>query len=490
MKHAVKRGALALALATSALATPFSAPGVSANETLPATTVLNLANLQVVKTDTAVPGITRTEYSGAPYKGPWKVNVVVIDPDLAPVNLKGTFGTGLGMGLGTSQTTTSMLDGLTTTNVRKPLVGINGGFFDGNMKNPAEDTWDGDLNGVVIQGGKLLSEAVRGKGGKPVSTSLVLQHGRAYITELSTTLKIKPKGSTNPTEERQLDGINRVPGRASHCEQPDPADTGVPPETQDRDTGVCEDPSEIISFTKEYGTKTPTTAFIVTPNDPDVVTPPDAKRISSDEGFEVVLDSANNVTACFDSKLPVTGSGCTEVANRGGNQVSNGGRILQGIGEGADWLRARTRRGSGFDFPEEVVDTRFNTRLSLDSSMYVTAGGDLLVRNGHIEYTDPAGSIDNRPRTAVGTDHLGRTVLVTVDGIDDPNNVVSIGATRGELATLMHDLNVLDAVNMDGGGSTTLVWEQKLVNIPTDGNARERAVGDTVYAGPGGYPMA
>ncbi|MGW7452737.1 phosphodiester glycosidase family protein [Streptomyces sp. NPDC054787] len=477
MKHAVKRGALALALATSALATPFSAPGVSANETLPASTVLKLGNLKVVGTpDTPTPGITRTEYFGV--DGPWKVNVVVIDPDLASVNLKGTFGTGLN----TSQKTSEMLDGLTTTNVRKPLVGINGGFFDGNVKSPA-GTWDGDLNGVVVQGGKLLSEAVRGKGGKPVSTSLVLQHGRAYITELSTTLTINPKGST---AVRQLDGINRIPGRASHCEEPDPADTGNPAET--KIGGVCIDPSEIISFTREYGVgaTTPTTAFGVAPNDPDAVVQPTPTQISNDEGIEVVLDSTNKVIECFDSKEPLPESRCKK-GNRGGRSVPAGGRILQGIGEGADWLRAHTKVDGGFDLPEKVVDTRFGDTLALDPSMYVTAGGDLLLRNGRIEFTDAAGSSDRDPRTAVGTDHYGRTVLVTVDG---GGAGVSIGATRGELATFMQELKVLDAVNMDGGGSTTLVWKQNLVNTPTDGNGRERPVGDSVYAGPGGYPKA
>ncbi|MCP3759525.1 phosphodiester glycosidase family protein [Streptomyces sp. TBY4] len=486
MKHAVKRGSLALALATSALATPFSAPGASANEVLPASTVLNLADLQAGTPDKSVPGITRTEYTGLPYKGPWKVNVVVIDPNLASLNLKGTFGTGLG----TSQQTTSMLGGLTSTPVRKPFVGVNGGFFDGNMKTPGTltDTWDGDLNGVVIQGGKLLSEAVRGKGGRKFSTSLVLQHGRAYITELSTNLKIAPKGGLDSDEERQLDGINRVPGRSAHCERKDPEDKGVPPEIRDNDTGVCEDLSEIISFTKEYGTTTPTTALLVTPNDPDVPVTPATKQISKDEGFEVELNSAGVVTACYDPNEPVDGSKCKK-GNRGGKVIPSGGRILQGIGEGADWLRARTRVDSEFDFTEKVEDTRFGTPLALDPSMYVTAGGDLLLRDGEIQYTDPAEPGRKDPRTAVGTDHYGRTVLVTIDGVDDPDHVVSIGATRGELAAFLKELNVIDAVNMDGGGSTTLVWKQKLANTPTDDNAKERPVGDAVYAGPGGYPM-
>ncbi|MER5867312.1 phosphodiester glycosidase family protein [Kitasatospora sp. NPDC002040] len=467
MKHTAKRGAVALAVAASVVAVPVSAP-----QAVAAPTGLTLALLEsgaTVKTvDLSAPGIVRTAYAGGS-QGPWIVNVVVIDPNEAPLALKGAFGTGLA----TSETTSAMHDGVSVNALRRPRVGVNASFFDGAMKNPGTNTFDGDVGGVLVSGGKLLSEAAKGKGAKPVGSALVLQHGRLYITELSTALTVRPKNSAVPA--RQLDGINRVPGRNAHCEGRESGETIV--------DGTCFDLSEIISFTPEYGGPTPTTAYTVEANDPDKPGGKIQGPISADEGIELDLDADNVVTACYDS-APAVGSTC-EKSNRGGRTVRAGHRILQGIGDAAGWLRTNAPKGTGLELPETVTDTRFGDQLALDPSMYVSPGGDLLLRNGAVSYTQPAGTPAAEPRTAVGTDGFGRTVLVTVDGRD----AVSKGATLLELAVLMQDLGVIDALNMDGGGSTTLVWQGQVVNHPSDGAEVERKVADTVYAGVGGYPL-
>ncbi|MCX5403847.1 phosphodiester glycosidase family protein [Streptomyces sp. NBC_00335] len=469
IKRTATTGAAVLLLTASAvLGAPAAVYGATAGPT-----GLELAKLVPTSTDVSAPGITRTTYS-ARTGGPWNVNVVVIDPDLAPLTLKGTFGTALA----TSQTSSSMLKDVSTTTVRRPRVGINGAFFDGNVTNPANGTHDGDPSGIVVRGGKLLSEAAKGKGSKPVGSALVLQHGRARIAELSTTLKVQPKNG--PLKQRQLDGINRVPGRNAHCEGPDPIDKE---ETFDKD-GVCRDLSEIVSFTPEYAGATPTTAFLASSNDPD--NPSVGGVISTDEGIEVLLDSGNKVTECYEP-APAKGSTC-KIGNRGGRNVPSGGRILQGTGDGTTWLRDNAPVGAELEFPETVFDTRIADTLTLDPSMYVTPGGDLLLKNGKIDYKQPAaGSPDPNPRTAVASDATGRIMLVTVDGDDA---TVSKGATRLELATLLKDLGAVDALNMDGGGSTTLVWQNTVVNHPSDGNEQERPVADTVFAGVGGYPLA
>lgn len=466
IKRTATTGAAVLFLTVSAvLGAPVTVHGATADP-LP---VLELDNLVPTSTDVKTPGITRTTYK-ARTGGPWHVNVVVIDPDLAPLTLKGTFGTGLA----TSQTSSSMLQGVTTTAVRYPRVGINGAFFDGNTQNPANSTHDGDPSGIMVRGGKLLSEAAKGKGSKPVGSALVLQHGRARITELSTTLTIQPKD--DPLKHRQLDGINRVPGRNAHCEGGDPIDAT---ETFDKDL-VCRDPSEIVSFTPEYAGATPTTAFLASSNDPDNPSVPG--EISGDEGIEVLLNSGNKVIECHEP-APAAGSTC-KTGKRGGRNVPSDGRILQGTGDGATWLRSNAPVNAVLEFPATVKDTRIDDPLTLDPSMYITPGGDLLLKNGKIDYT--AGSPKLDPRTAVASDATGRIMFVTVDGNDA---TLSKGATRLELATLLKELGAVDALNMDGGGSTTLVWQNTVVNHPSDGNEQERPVADTVYAGVGGYPL-
>ncbi|MDI6784566.1 MAG: phosphodiester glycosidase family protein, partial [bacterium] len=80
------------------------------------------------------------------------------------------------------------------------------------------------------------------------------------------------------------------------------------------------------------------------------------------------------------------------------------------------------------------------------------------------------------PRSAIGITKENHVLFVTID--DDrkvnllPNERSSIGATLGELAQIMVDLGCVDALNFDGGGSTTLFYEGKMVNRPSDGFPR------------------
>ena len=78
------------------------------------------------------------------------------------------------------------------------------------------------------------------------------------------------------------------------------------------------------------------------------------------------------------------------------------------------------------------------------------------------------------PRTAVG--FAGRRVLFVV--VDGRQEDLSIGMTHRELAELMQRLGCTDAVNLDGGGSSTMWYRGSVVNSPSDG--RQRAVGNAL----------
>ena len=67
------------------------------------------------------------------------------------------------------------------------------------------------------------------------------------------------------------------------------------------------------------------------------------------------------------------------------------------------------------------------------------------------------------PRTAAGYTEKGALILMVVDGRQDRSRGVSLN----ELAMLMQELNVVEAMNLDGGGSTSLVVDNTLVNHPT-----------------------
>lgn len=73
------------------------------------------------------------------------------------------------------------------------------------------------------------------------------------------------------------------------------------------------------------------------------------------------------------------------------------------------------------------------------------------------------GAIGGRnPRTAVGYTSLNNFVLVTVDGREGS----SIGMTLMELANFMKSIGCVEAINLDGGGSTVMYVDGKIVNNP------------------------
>ena len=117
---------------------------------------------------------------------------------------------------------------------------------------------------------------------------------------------------------------------------------------------------------------------------------------------------------------------------------------------------------------------------------WVVSGRNLLVDQG--KPVDPDGGMFNtdlHPRTAAGVDESGRRLwLVVVDGRQEN---YSEGATLNELAALMVHLGAWRALNLDGGGSSTLVMEDKageakVLNAPfhTRVPMRERPVANHV----------
>lgn len=86
----------------------------------------------------------------------------------------------------------------------------------------------------------------------------------------------------------------------------------------------------------------------------------------------------------------------------------------------------------------------------------------------------------SNPRTAIGIIEPGHYVLVVSDG----RTSESAGLSLYELAEFMADeLGVETAYNLDGGGSSTLVYDGAVVNNPTSGvrGSKERAVTDIVF---------
>jgi len=79
------------------------------------------------------------------------------------------------------------------------------------------------------------------------------------------------------------------------------------------------------------------------------------------------------------------------------------------------------------------------------------------------------------PRTVIGLDRRGDIWLIVVDG----RQAASAGMAFSDLQRLADRLQLTDALNLDGGGSTTMVVQGKVVNRPSDAKG-PRAVSDAI----------
>ena len=151
---------------------------------------------------------------------------------------------------------------------------------------------------------------------------------------------------------------------------------------------------------------------------------------------------------------------------------------------GIDIAWVTSRNDSLFNFPEPLENQPEEPVDSFDFSKAETwevddaiHAGPVLMHDGKIRVTTNEevffGSTipDTHPRTAAGYRNSGELVLLVVDG----RQVDSRGVDLQELAILMRDLGCVEAINLDGGGSSAMVVDGKLLNRPA-GTTSQREV--------------
>jgi subtilisin family serine protease len=251
---------------------------------------------------------------------------------------------------------------------------------------------------------------------------------------------------------RILDGDNRRPGLIRACGG---IGGDLPTELPLHDI-TCTDPSELIRSTPILGSDTEAGA-----------------------GAEAILDRRGRVI---------------ELREPRGGTIPADGSVLTGTGDGADWLRAHAAPGRRLRLRTRVATER--GRLPLTSGLGVVNGGPRLLRAGRAEITAAAEGFDHpedpgffyafglrrNPRTMAGVTYDARLLLVAVDG-RAPG--YSAGLTFAEEAAVMRALGARDAVNLDGGGSTTLTVRGTVVTRPSDATG-ERPIGDAILLAPSG----
>lgn len=130
---------------------------------------------------------------------------------------------------------------------------------------------------------------------------------------------------------------------------------------------------------------------------------------------------------------------------------------------------------NSLEIGDEVVISNNSTS---DSNLWETADsglgsvGETLVKNGEVQSDFQTGAA---PRTAVGITESGNIIFYVVDGRQKP---YSYGLQLKTLAKRMKELGCIDAINLDGGGSTAISGiypgtdESAVLNSPSGGTLR------------------
>lgn len=166
----------------------------------------------------------------------------------------------------------------------------------------------------------------------------------------------------------------------------------------------------------------------------------------------------------------------------GSSQIPVAGLVLSARGAARQWALKNLRRSMPITF-----SWKFGPMDSAPVSIWrdanqIIGGGPQLISGGAISITNveetiaPAFISDRHPRTAIAKLGSGALLLITVDG-RQPG--VSVGMSLPGLAELLREFNATEAINLDGGGSTTMVLQNRIVNRPSD-QSGERPVSDAI----------
>ncbi len=141
--------------------------------------------------------------------------------------------------------------------------------------------------------------------------------------------------------------------------------------------------------------------------------------------------------------------------------------IVISAGGDKSWLFNKIKLGDSIKLDYSVAPP-WNT------IKHAICGGPRLIKNGEISITYKeerfAPNIANarHPRTAIGLSVDNSLIMLVVEG----RTSQSIGMTLNELALYMKRLGIRHGINLDGGGSSTMVVKNRMVNQASDGSER------------------
>ena len=186
------------------------------------------------------------------------------------------------------------------------------------------------------------------------------------------------------------------------------------------------------------------------------------------------------------SKSPNAGNVKEILEKKGNTVIPKDGYVISANGKNQENLTYFFRKLMNFVH----WNKRFNLFANEDKEFFekaedITNGVPQLIKNSKIEITweqektNKAFVETRHPRTAVAKLKDGKFLMITVDG----RSAESDGISLQDLAEILLEIGATDAMNLDGGGSTTMFLNGKVVNKPSDKEG-ERKVSDAILVFP------
>jgi hypothetical protein len=218
-----------------------------------------------------------------------------------------------------------------------------------------------------------------------------------------------------------------------------------------------------------------------------IVTRPDGKqmRITGMNRARIAGDlvlfnrnyGASTGTNEFGREVKLVDGRVTDISVKGNMTLQANAIVLSGHGANADAL-ATLKKGDKVNVSQTLGND------AADAADAVVGAGPSLLTDGKIDvrtYQEGIASdisYGRSPRTAVGLKADGTMLILVADG----RSSSSVGLTLTELAGYLRRLGAVKAVNFDGGGSSEMVVNGRIVNNPSDGGERPVSIALGVFS--------
>ncbi|MFH1542289.1 MAG: phosphodiester glycosidase family protein [bacterium] len=176
-------------------------------------------------------------------------------------------------------------------------------------------------------------------------------------------------------------------------------------------------------------------------------------------------------------ELVVKGSRIAEI-NLGNSEIPENGYVISVSGSALTGLTEQVKVGNKVESHIKIVPYA----VAPDNIIHLISGGPRLLKKGRVYVSKHEENFrvdiakGRAARTAVGVTKDNKLLLITVDGPHRQTNrdksPSSIGVSLEELSELLLNLGAVEAMNLDGGSSSTMVINGETVNNPVSGFQR------------------